>query len=88
VGKRKVDKKKVTKQIWFHGIMSEFDVFVGGSHYQILGMWIFILSVVLWGFVQSLHVELKVILTAFHIFLPHSHLQISAEITCAVNVVV
>jgi len=88
VGKCKVDKKKVTKQVWFHGIMFEFDVFVGGPQYQILSMGIFILSVVLWGFVQSLRVELKVISTSFHIFLPHSHLQITAKITCAVDVVV
>jgi hypothetical protein len=68
--------------------MSEFDVFVGGSQYQILGMGIFMLSVVLWGFVQSLHVELKVISTAFHIFLPRSHLKITAKITCTVDVLV
>jgi hypothetical protein len=68
--------------------MSEFDVFVGGCQYQILGMGIFILSLVLWGFVQSLHVELKVILAAFHVFLPWSHTQITSKITCAVDVLV
>jgi len=68
--------------------MSEFDVFVGGSQYKILGMGIFILSLVLWVFVHSLHVELKVISTAFHVFLPCSRIQIAAKITCTVDVVV
>jgi len=68
--------------------MSEFDVFVSGSPYHILSMGIFILSVVLWGFVQSLHVGLKVISAALHIFLPCSDLQITAKITCTVDVVV
>jgi hypothetical protein len=66
--------------------MSEFDVCVGGFQNKILGMGICILSVVLCGFLQSLHVELKVILATFHL-LSQSPLQISAKITCAVDVV-